>query len=106
MLHHFLGILNTVKPRYTLAFSVYNNNTYNPDHQLKAALDRNLAVAQQTQEEERQKRLVEMENAARLRILEAQEGQVRLGPFSEYDNLVIVIVIRFRTILNLHLLSL
>lgn len=83
-----------------------NNDTHNPDHQLKAALDRNLAVAQQKQEEERQRHLIEMENAARLRILEAQEGQVRLGLFSEYDDLVIVIVIRSRTILNLHLLSL
>jgi len=83
-----------------------NNDTHNPDHQLKAALDRNLAITQQKQEEEQQRRLVEMENAARLRILEAQEGQVRLGLFSEYDDLVIVIVICFRTILNRLLLSL
>ena len=62
-----------------------------PGHQLKAALDRNLAIAQQEQEEERQKRLIEMENAARLMLLEAQEGQVRLEGFFFFLNMTTLV---------------
>lgn len=62
-----------------------NSIANDPGHQLKAALNRNLAVAKQRQEEEQKRRLREMEDAARLWMLEEQQVQVqvRLGLFSE-----------------------
>ncbi|KAL9709572.1 hypothetical protein Ac2012v2_007311 [Leucoagaricus gongylophorus] len=61
-----------------LHVSSFSQHPRHSEAKLKAALNRNLAVAKQRQEEEQKRRLREMEDAARLWMLEEQQVQVQV----------------------------